>query len=363
MTKVFFRYIAKSFCGPFVFGLGVFVSLLLFGNLFDKMNFFMKSSSDIYTFLAYLLYQLPYFAVKMMPIATLLAVLFALSGMIAGGEWKAGMAGGWRPLDMVLPLLACSAGAALLQLCLQETVAPVCYMKSEYLFQGKMWGRADWKRMVRRDVAFLAAPDVFVTAQSFDGAGGTMERVLVDTYKAGRVVAEINSARAVWDGAGRSWKFLDGVLIKYGSGPGARPRTSAFKTYTGELSSPPDAVILERLVPDGVSIADLAGRIRRLEAVGAPVIEEKVQLYSKLAGPLANIVLALTGLTLVLLVRMNRIFGFGVALATGFSFWVFMILGQSAGEAEMVPPVVAGFGPAIVFLTAALLGMRKARVF
>ena len=78
MNKVFFRYIAKSFWGPFVFGLGVFVALLLFGSLFDKMNFFMKSSSDIYTFLEYLLYQLPYFAVKMMPIATLLAVLFVL---------------------------------------------------------------------------------------------------------------------------------------------------------------------------------------------------------------------------------------------------------------------------------------------
>jgi lipopolysaccharide export system permease protein len=216
---------------------------------------------------------------------------------------------------------------------------------------------------VRRDVAFLAAPDIFVTAQSFDGAEGTMERVLVNTYSAGKVATEINSARAVWDSAGASWKFLDGFLIEYGSGSGTRPRTSAFKTYSGALRSPPETIILERLVPDGVSIAYLAGRISRLEAVGAPVIEEKVQLYSKLAGPLANIVLALTGLTLVLLVRMNRIFGFGVALATGFSFWVFMVLGQSAGEAEMVPPAVAGFGPAIVFLTAALLGMRKARVF
>jgi lipopolysaccharide export LptBFGC system permease protein LptF len=363
MNKVFFRYIAKSFWGPFVFGLGVFVSLLLFGSLFDKMSFFMKSSSDGYTFLEYLLYQLPYFAVKMMPIATLLAVLFALSGMIAGGEWKAGMAGGWKPFDMVLPLLACSAGAALLQFCVQETVAPACYMKSEYLFEGKMWGRADWKRLVRRDISFLAAPDIFVTAQSFDGGGETMERVLVDIYRAGKIATEINAARAVWDRSGRSWKFLDGVLIKYGSGPGARPRTSAFKTYTGELRSPPDAIILERLVPDGVSIADLAGRIRRLEAVGAPVIDEKVQLYSKLAGPLANIVLALTGLMLVLLVRMNRIFGFGVALATGFAFWVFMIMGQYAGEAEMVPPAAAGFGPAIVFLAVSFLGMRKARVF
>ena len=190
-----------------------------------------------------------------------------------------------------------------------------------------------------------------------------MDRVLVDVYSGGRIATEINAARAQWDGAANSWRFMDGVLIKYGPGPDARPRSFPFETYTGELNSPPDKIILARLVPDGVSIADLSARIRRLDAVGAPVTEEKVQLYAKLAGPLSNIVLALTGLMLVLSVRMNRIFGFGVALATGFSFWVFMILGQYAGEAEMVPPAAAGFGPAVIFLAVSFLGMRKARVF
>jgi len=39
------------------------------------------------------LYQTPYFMVKIAPIATLLAVLFSLGGMMARGEWKAGLAG------------------------------------------------------------------------------------------------------------------------------------------------------------------------------------------------------------------------------------------------------------------------------
>ena len=363
MTKVFFKYIARSFWGPFFFGLGVFVLLLLFGSLFDKINFFMKSSSGFDTFLKYLLYQLPYFIVKMMPIATLLAVLFALGGMISRGEWKAGMAGGWRPIEMVLPLLICSVAAAMLQLGVQETVAPPFFMRSEYLFEGKMRGRDDWKRLVRREVSFSAGPDVFVTAQVFDGGEETMERVLVDIYGGGQVLTEINASKAVWDRAAGVWIFENGVLIKYGDRAGSRPLTSAFTKYSGPLRSPPETLILERLVPDGVSILDIAGRIRRLEAIGAPVVAEKVQLYSKLAGPLANIVLAVTGLTLVLIVRMNRMFSFGIALATGFFFWVFMTMGQYAGEAEIVPPALAGFGPALVFLAISFLGLRKARVF
>jgi len=363
MNKVFFKYIAKSFWGPFFFGLGVFVSLLLFGNLFDKMSFFMKTTSDFSTFLEYLFYQLPYFIVKMMPLASLLAVLFALGGMISRGEWKAGMAGGWRPFDMALPLMVCSGAAAVLQLGVQETVAPPFFMKSEFVFQGKMWGRADWKRLARRDVSFSAGPETFVTAQLFDGGKQTMERVLVNIYSAGKVSTEINANRAAWDRSARTWIFEDGVLIKYGAGGKSRPVTTAFKSYIGPLTSPPDSLVMERLVPDGVSTMDIADRIGRLQAIGAPVVAEKVQLYAKLAGPLANIVLAVTGLSLVLLVRMNRLFSFGVALAAGFSFWMLMTMGQYAGEAELVPPLVAGFGPALAFLAGAFLALRKARVF
>lgn len=363
MNKVFFKYIAKSFWGPFFFGLGVFVSLLLFGSLFEKMSFFMKTSSGFGTFLEYLFYQLPYFAVKMMPLATLLAVLFSLGGMISKGEWKAGMAGGWRPFEMALPLLVCAGAAALLQLGVQETLAPPAFMKAEYIFQGKMWGRADWKRLARRDVSFSAGPETFVTAYLFDGGKQTMERVLVNVYREGKVSTEINANGARWDRSAGVWVFEDGVRITYGPGANSRPVTSAFKSYAGPLKSPPDALVMERLVPDGVSTLDITDRIRRLRAIGAPVVAEKVQFYAKLAGPLANVVLAVTGMALVLLVRMNRLFSFGVALAAGFSFWMFMTMGQYAGEAELVPPAVAGFGPALIFLAGSFLALRRSRIF
>ena len=190
-----------------------------------------------------------------------------------------------------------------------------------------------------------------------------MERVLVDIYSGGKVSAEINANGARWDKSAGVWIFEDGVLIKYGPGANSRPITAAFKSYVGPLKSPPDALVMERLVPDGVNIMDISDRIRRLEAIGSPVVAEKVQFYAKLAGPLANVVLAVTGISLVLLVRMNRLFSFGVALAAGFSFWMFMTMGQYAGEAELLPPVVAGFGPAMTFLAGSFLALRRARVF
>ena len=360
MNKIFSRYIARSFWGPFGFGLAVFCLLLIFGSLFDKLNFFMKSGSGAGLFARYILYQAPYFIVKMTPMATLLAVLFTLGGMISKGEWKAGLAGGWRPFDMIKPLLACAMLAGAGQFVLQETAAPDLYMRSEYLFEGKMRGRDDWQRLVKKDVSFSAGDEVFVTAHLFDGRRKSMERVIVSVYKEGRLSLEVNAASASWQqGVGR-WAFSDGVIVKYDGD--LKPSTKRFEQYQSAITVRPENLVLEKLVPDGVSTADVLRRLRRLEAVGAPAAAERTLLWVKLAAPLANPAMALIGAAMVLLARKNNLyFSFGQAVGFGFFFWAVIIMAQEAGNAELLPPYVAGLAPAGLFALASLWGLRRVR--
>ncbi|OIO04789.1 MAG: hypothetical protein COX65_10290 [Elusimicrobia bacterium CG_4_10_14_0_2_um_filter_56_8] len=360
MKKIFFKYIARSFWGPFCFGLAVFCLLLTFGSLFDKLNFFMKSEEGAGLFARYIIYQAPYFLVKMMPMASLLAVLFSLGNMISQGEWKAGLAGGWRPFDMIRPLLACAVLAGAVQFVLQETAAPDFYMRSEYLFEGKMRGRDDWQRLVKKEVSFSAGEDVFVTARLFDGRRKTMEGVITNIYKEGRLSLEINAASAEWQPEARRWVFSDGVIIKYFGDL----KTSArrFTRYQSAISVRPENLVLEKLVPDGVSIPDVLTRVRRLKAVGSPSAAERTLLWVKIAAPLANPAMALIGAAMVLLARKNnRYLSFGLAVGFGFFFWAVIIMAQEAGNAELLPPFIAGLGPAGLFSLVSLWGLHRAR--
>ncbi len=360
MKKVFYRYIARGFWAPFGFGLAVFCLLLLFGSLFDKLNFFMRSGSGAGAFARYIAFQAPYFAVKMAPIATLLAVLFTLGGMISRGEWKAGLAGGWRPFDMIKPLLVCSVLAGAGQLLLQETAAPDLFMRAEYLMEGKLRAKQDWKHLVKRDVTFSAGEEVFVTAHVFDGRRRVMERVIMSIYNKGELSLEINAASASWQPSVKRWAFHDGVMIKYGAGSG--PSTKRFVSYQSAISVQPENLVLEKLVPDGLSSADLLRRLRRMRAVGAPATEERTLLWVKLAAPLANPAMALIGAAMVLLVRRNnKFFSFGLALGFGFFFWAVIILAQAAGNAELLHPALAGFAPPALFALVSLWGLRRAR--
>jgi lipopolysaccharide export system permease protein len=359
-TKVFFRYIARSFWGPFGFGLGVFCLLLLFGSLFDKLNFFMKSGAGPWLFTRYMLYQAPYFMVKMAPLATLLAVLSALGGMMSRGEWKAGLAGGWRPFDMIKPLLACSLLAGVGQFILQETAAPELFMRSEYIFEEKIRGRDDWQRLVRRDVTFSAGAETFIAARVFDGRSGAMQEVIANIYRGGRLWRELNAASAVWQPAEGVWDFSGGVLIEYGKD--LKPSIRRFDNYRSEISAPPGDLVLEKLVADGISTAGLLRRLRLLEAAGSPSTEEHTLLWVKLAAPLASPAMALIGAAMVLLAKKNnRFMNFGLSVGLGFFFWAVIIMAQEAGNAGLLPPLVAGFAPALLFAAVSLWGLRRAR--
>lgn len=360
MNGIFFRYIARTFWAPFGFGLAVFCLLLLFGSLFDSLNFFIRSGSGAGVFLRYVFYQAPYFAVKMVPIAALLAVLFSIGGLMSRGEWKAGLAGGWKPFDMVKPLLACSLLAAAAQFALQETVAPDLYLRSTHLYFEKMRGKEDWRRLVKKNVSFSAGPGAFVSAGTFDGHKKTMGAVVLNSYRDGRLLREVRARGARWDAGAVAWVLEDGSEALYeGAGP---PRIRRFAELRSEVSVPPENLVLERLVPDGVSIREVRRRIALLTAVGAPSSEERTLLWIKLCAPLASPVMALIGAAMALLMRGgSRLFSVGFAIGAGFLFWSMMIMGQEAGGAELVPPYVAGLGPALLFGAASLWGLRRAR--
>jgi lipopolysaccharide export system permease protein len=355
--STFYRYIARAFWGPFAFGLGVFCLLLVFGSLVDRMNFFSRAGAGAAELVEHVACLLPYFVVKMTPLATLLAVLFSLGGMMADGEWKAGLAGGWKPFQMIKPLLACSLLAGAGQLLLQETVAPGFFMRAERIYSEKAQVRQDSLSRFRRDVAFSGGPETVVAASAFDADRGEMRGVVVSRFAEGRLATEVTARQGAW--SGQSWLLREGAVIKYDKGG---VRMERFAALDSGLAVSPESLVLDRLVPEGLSSRQVYERLRRLRSVGFPSSAENTLLWVKLAAPLSNPVMALIGAAMVLLLgAANRFYSFGLALGVGFFFWAMIIMGQEAGNNELLPPLLAGFLPALAFLAASLWGLRRAR--
>ncbi|MBO4556654.1 MAG: LptF/LptG family permease [Elusimicrobiales bacterium] len=368
--KIFQKYIARGFWGPFLGSLAVFTAMLLLGHLFGNLYVFTKGEVRIAAFFKYILFQCPYFMVKIMPIATLLGVLMALGKVVASGEWKAGMAGGWRPFDMIKPLIFCSLMAGVFHLALQETLAPSLYLESEHIFRRDIRNKEDWARLVVNNVSFSAGSGKFIACGKFDGRINRMEKASLVEYSqngngkllGGQISYVLQAPSADWNAETHSWIFKNAIESSYKTG--IFPQVKKYDEKSVDVSVGPENLILENLVPDGINISGLTDRVKKLKLVGAPSVSERTLIWCKISAPAANLIMALIGASMALIFTGNKRFvSYGAAIGIGFLFWTALVFSQEIGNAEIMSPAAAGIFPLVIFGLFSMWILKKAKAF
>ena len=121
-SSLLFKYIAKKFWGPFFFALGVFATLVVLGDTFEKMKNLGNGVTTILDILYYSVTTFPNWLATIMPVACLLGAISVISEMVANGEWTACVAGGFAPRQLFKPIIACILIVATATLLMQEFV-------------------------------------------------------------------------------------------------------------------------------------------------------------------------------------------------------------------------------------------------
>lgn len=363
IMKIFPVYISRHFWGPFLFGVAVFSILVFLADAFEHLNTFIKSQASAGVILRYLLLGLPYWTMKVVPVATLLAVLFAIGELTGTGEWKAGMAGGYHPGQMALPLILCSAVVAAGSFVFQETVVPSLHARAGRIYLRDIRKEADWQKLKQVDVTLLAGKDRFISAHVFNAAEGTMQRALLDVHSGGYLITQIDAMSARWDSSIERWVFVNGVMREFTPKGGVAERS--FGSWPSDVEVPPQNLMTEASSSDtdNMTARETLQRIKRLKKLGASALKEQVAFQSKLAFPLSNIVMCLLGIPFALAVRKsNRMLNFGMALGIAFLFWWVISIGQAAGESGNLPAALAAWGPIAVFGVLGMYGLKKVGV-
>lgn len=101
------RYLLRAHIGPFVFALSVLTGLLLINTVARRFEELAGKGLPIAVIGEVLLLSLPHILALTVPMAVLVAVLYALSQLVAENEITALKASGVNPLRLVVPLLVC----------------------------------------------------------------------------------------------------------------------------------------------------------------------------------------------------------------------------------------------------------------
>src|SRR5258708_274310 len=132
--KLIDRYLVKGFLKPFGACVLIFCILVILGRFFDKMGIFTAYHAKPYDIIVYLLLGLPLWLNLVLPVATLLALLFALGQHQQHGEFTALRGAGIATARLYAPYFGVGLALVLISLVGGLTFLPVVNYKANTVY-------------------------------------------------------------------------------------------------------------------------------------------------------------------------------------------------------------------------------------
>ena len=104
MIKLVDKLIIKELLGPFIFGVLAFTTLFFSGDYLLHLMSFLSDGVSVYNILKMLIYYIPTIVFYTLPMATLLAVIFAIGRVSGESEMTVMFAGGISYKRILVPV-------------------------------------------------------------------------------------------------------------------------------------------------------------------------------------------------------------------------------------------------------------------
>jgi lipopolysaccharide export system permease protein len=346
--KLLDRYLIKGFLKPFAACLLIFCILVILGRFFDKMGIFTAYHAHVRDIAAFLLLGLPLWLNMVLPVATLLALLFALGQHQQQGEITAFRSAGIPNSRLYAPYFNVGIVLVLISLVGGLTFLPAINYKARAIYRVRIKGEQLGK--YRRDhVVAAGRHHRRFTIGWLDAEKSEMKDVVMDTFDVNTHLIETVSASRASYQAGQ-WTFYDVKQIKYDpANPGWFQETD-FKEAPIAIEESPRDFALQDKEPEDMTAKEIIGRIKRLRELGVPISREQVALQMKIALPFAHLIVIAIGIPFALASRnKSRIQTFGYALVVVFMYWGLSSAFQSFGEQGHIPAWIAGWTANFLF--------------
>ncbi|MBI4278549.1 MAG: LptF/LptG family permease [Armatimonadetes bacterium] len=348
------RYLLKEVGGAFLFGLGVFTTLLMANHLFQFGRIVLIQGGTPALAVRLVLYKLPEALAYSLPMSILLGTLLALGRLSDRNEVAALRTGGISLVRIALPILAIGFLVSVATLALNEGVVPETERRFRKAFNEEFLKRP---RITQEHVSFRDEVDglesVFYVRR-FRAEAGVMEGVLVNQLKDGSLRRVVEAQRARYAAGG--WEMEDGMLYL------VEPRgtvTTRFAHLRLNLRRTPEQIATPVKDPSEMTIRELRAALNMLRRSGQRVSRYILEINSKVAVPMAGFFFTLVAIPLGLRPhRSGTSIGLGLSIVVILAYYLLLSLTIALGQSDRLPPVVAAWLPNVVMggLGAVLLG-------
>jgi LPS export ABC transporter permease LptF/LPS export ABC transporter permease LptG len=347
------RYIVREMLAPTGLGLLLFSFILLLQQITILMGILIARSAEPLTILKVFFYLLPSIFSVTIPMAFLLGVLLAFGRLASDSEIVALRASGVSPAYLLRPVVAMSALTGFLTFYIMAVALPAANQAHRQLMFSLVVNKARTAVKPRVFSDDDLVPGMVLYVSDIPADTGRWQDIFIHDVREPRDPKVILARRGhlMVDEPRKlvSMHLEDGYI--YSVKP-LEPATDTFQRFTeSDFPLPTDSFFPRTPLSKGdreMTLAELRERIDSLASEGKPPLATapyRVEWHKKFAIPVACLVFGLLGLGLSLGNRKEaRSAAFGLSVAVIFIYYVFIRLGEQAGDTGVLPPAVAIWG-------------------
>lgn len=352
-------YALRQFFKPFITAFISLCILVMFSQVVDRLDRFLSDGVSLKHVIGYLLTSTPFQAMNILPISVLLGTLFVVSNLVRTREYIAGLAGGIPPEKFLSGIVFAGLGISLLALLANETVIPHATEYSRSVYREKIQRLGEWRQTIFTDLCVLGIDGRIWNTPKFDESSGKMDRVVIDHFKDGSIVAQIDAQSAQWSKDG--WTFDKGVIRQFDPQGNQVTSFEKFEQRRFDFSEKPGDLVIQEPQPEEMNFNTLKKHILHLSSLGVPTRKLEVELMMKLAFPFSCFIVTVLGIPLALGGRGNRGKGIAFGAILTMSYMGFMQFGKAMAQ-RLIPPLLGAWMGNLFFLAlAAYLWFRMRR--
>ncbi|MBQ3458299.1 MAG: LptF/LptG family permease [Synergistaceae bacterium] len=356
------KLILGSCAGPFFFGILIFVLIFVAGDLlFQAAKLIIEQGASLGVVVRLFFYRLPEVIVMTIPMSSLLSTLLGMSTLNGGSELIALKSLGIPFTRILRPVILASVIISITGFALNETVVPFGATAADRLMKFeivKNQAAAVQQKVFLKDEENGKLKRVLYIDE-LDPEKGLLKGIMMHEFDStGRLTHTLNALRGMW--LDTQWWVEDGRMYDVDVDGEVR-LLLRFERQRLALRLSPEQLLRSTKRPADMAAHELWSYIKQGEGLDSQLAELWVLFHLKTAVPWACVIMAVlgAGFGASRRGRSGGGVGFGISVVIVFAYYVVMSMCRAFGEAGSIPPVIAGWGPNIVFFFIAIFFARR----
>ncbi|MBI3654520.1 MAG: LptF/LptG family permease [Acidobacteria bacterium] len=347
------RLVISDLLRFFVYIVSGFSVLFIIITLFQLLKSITKHNIEWLVVINYLFFLLPLIANYTTPLAALVAVMITFGVLQKTSQVVALKASGLSIFRLATPAIFISLFLAGLIFLNQDYIMPFTNPRQNNLRALIRSGQEPAQTFYQTTNQWLYGVDsrIFNYAYFNPSTNTFADLNVIDLAKEPfGIRRRLYARRAVWDAQQRAWVMKEGWERKFDGDK--LLAYEAFKERLVQLEEQPDYFHRDFRNSQSLTFAELRQKIGELSRAGFDVLDLKIALQSKIAFPLTCLIMVLVGLPFSFSVgKRGALYGVAIGIAIGLAYWGTIGLFEQMGRYEILPPVLAAWGPNLLFGT------------